>query len=367
MGIIKAASDSVRGSLADQWLDVIEAVDMSDRTLFSRGVKVTKGSQNKGSSDVITDGSVIRVSENMMMLLVDGGGIIDYSAEGGYYTVKNDAAPSMLNGDLEESVYKTFERFKFGGMTAQKQEVFFINLIEIGGLKFGTTTPIQYYDDFYHADLYLRMFGSYSIKVSDPLLFYRNVVPKNADKFLVSSFCDQYQQEFIAALSSAVNQYSAQGERVSFLSSKGMELSSLMKDLLSERWRDLRGIDIVSVAVANYTYDDNSQKIIDSQHQGASLRGKVMGLFGGSQGNRAIQQAKQNAKLQKILSKSEAKWTCPKCKTKNTGKFCSNCGEKLPSSIERDYKPCSACGTSVDVTDGIPKFCPECGAAFQTQ
>ena len=364
MGIIKAAGSSVRGLLADQWLDVIEPVDMSNQTLFARGVKVTKGSQNKGSADVITDGSVIRVSENMMMLLVDGGGIIDYSAEGGYYTVKNDSAPSMLNGDLDESIHETYERFKFGGMTAQKQEVFYINLIEIGGLKFGTTTPIQYYDNFYNAELNLRMFGTYSIRIVNPLLFYRNVVPKSTDRFLVSNYCDQYQQEFMVALSSAVNQYSAQGERVSFLSSKGMELSALMKDLLTERWQDLRGIDVVSVAVANFTYDEKSQKIIDSRNQGASFGGKIKALFGGTQGNSAIQQAKENARLEKILNKSTQKWTCPKCKTKNTGKFCSNCGEKLPTSSDRVYKPCSVCGAKVDVTDSTPKFCPECGAAF---
>ena len=36
----------------------------------------------------LTDGSVVHVYPNMMMLLVDGGKIIDYTAEEGYYTVK---------------------------------------------------------------------------------------------------------------------------------------------------------------------------------------------------------------------------------------------------------------------------------------
>ena len=65
MGIIKAAGSAVQGLLADQWLDVIEPVDMSKQTLLAQGVKVTKGNVNKGSSEVITDGSVIRVSEGM--------------------------------------------------------------------------------------------------------------------------------------------------------------------------------------------------------------------------------------------------------------------------------------------------------------
>ncbi|MEG1282949.1 MAG: virion core protein, partial [Lactococcus sp.] len=127
MGIIKAATSSIGGTLADQWLEVIEPEDMSDQTVMTKGVMVRKddkrGSNRKGTSDVITDGSVVHVYPNMMMLLVDGGKIIDYTAEEGYYTVKNDTAPSMFNGGLKESVQEAFFRFKFGGVTPQKQEV----------------------------------------------------------------------------------------------------------------------------------------------------------------------------------------------------------------------------------------------------
>jgi len=364
MGIIKAAYSAGRGMLADQWLDVIEPKNLTNQTLFARGIKVTKGSQNKGSADVITDGSIIRVNENMIMLLVDGGKIIDYSAEPGYFKVENNSAPSMLNGDLEEAVTNTFERFKFAGITPQKQEVFYINLIEIAGIKFGTTSPIQYFDNFYNAEMFLRMFGTYSIKITDPLLFYTNVVSKSADRFDVSEFNGQYQQEFLVALSSMVTQYSVDGEGVSYLSSKGTEISSSMKKLLADKWRELRGIDVVSVAIANFSYDDKSQKIINSRNRGASIGGAVKALLGGTQGNQAIKKAKENAKLDKILKKAETKWTCPKCKAKSTGKFCSECGEKTPTSNDRAYKPCSGCGVDVDITDNIPKFCPECGDPF---
>ncbi|MGG7018089.1 UNVERIFIED_CONTAM: SPFH domain-containing protein, partial [Pseudomonas aeruginosa] len=87
-----------------------------------------RGSNRKGTDDVLTDGSVVHVYPNMMMLLVDGGKIIDYTAEEGYYTVKNDSAPSMFNGSLKDAIAETFSRFKFGGVTPQKQQVFYINL-----------------------------------------------------------------------------------------------------------------------------------------------------------------------------------------------------------------------------------------------
>ena len=49
MGIIKAALSSVKGTLADQWLEVIEAADMGDDTVFCEGTKIRKGENVKGS------------------------------------------------------------------------------------------------------------------------------------------------------------------------------------------------------------------------------------------------------------------------------------------------------------------------------
>ncbi|MFX3750233.1 virion core protein, partial [Streptococcus suis] len=42
MGIIKAATSSLGGTLADQWLEVIEPEDMSDQTVMTKGVMVRK-------------------------------------------------------------------------------------------------------------------------------------------------------------------------------------------------------------------------------------------------------------------------------------------------------------------------------------
>ena len=130
------------------------------------------------------------------MLLVDGGKIIDYTAEEGYYTVKNDTAPSMFNGGLKESVQEAFFRFKFGGVTPQKQEVYYINLQEIKGIKFGTATPLQYFDNFYNAELFLRTHGTYSIRITDPILFYANAIPKNQTQVEISDINEQYLQNF---------------------------------------------------------------------------------------------------------------------------------------------------------------------------
>ncbi|WP_270231034.1 SPFH domain-containing protein [Lactococcus formosensis] len=404
MGIIKAATSSIGGTLADQWLEVIEPEDMSDQTVMTKGVMVRKddkrGSNRKGTSDVITDGSVVHVYPNMMMLLVDGGKIIDYTAEEGYYTVKNDTAPSMFNGGLKESVQEAFFRFKFGGVTPQKQEVYYINLQEIKGIKFGTATPLQYFDNFYNAELFLRTHGTYSIRITDPILFYANAIPKNQTQVEISDINEQYLQEFLTALNTSINLYSAQGERVSFLPSKSVELSKYMADTLDEEWRKLRGIEVVAVAVSSISYTDDSQKLINMRNQGAMLgdpsvregymQGAVargieaagsntggtmqafMGMgMGMNQAGDVLGQASasnqaQMAQQEKAATKSEDTWTCSACGTENAGKFCSNCGEKKPeaTAIVKIEMACSACNAVVNLANGVPKFCPECGQPF---
>ena len=83
MGIIKAAVSAIGGALADQWLEVMEPGNMGDQTVFASGVKVRKGSNVKGTENVVSDGSVIHVYPNQFMMVVDGGKVVDYTAEEG--------------------------------------------------------------------------------------------------------------------------------------------------------------------------------------------------------------------------------------------------------------------------------------------
>lgn len=403
MGIIKAATSAIGGGLADQWLEVIEPDNMSDSTVMTKGVKVRRndkrGSNRKGTEDVITDGSVIHVYPNMMMLLVDGGRIIDYTAEEGYYTVKNELAPSMLNGTLKDAISETFDRFKFGGVTPQKQQVFYINLQEIKGIRFGTSSPLNYFDNFYNAELFLRAHGNYSLRITDPILFYTNAIPKNKSQVDINDINEQYLAEFLTALQTAINKMSADGERISYVPSKSMELSKYMGTVLDDSWRELRGMEIVSVAVASISYTDDSVKLINMRNQGAMLgdpsirEGYVQGSVargmesagsnaagattgfvgmgmgmnaGGGYLNQASQNNQQQMQQQASAQNNADHWDCPQCGTSNTGKFCSNCGTPKPTSDGPSLKmKCSDCGEVIDLANGIPKFCPNCGKPFK--
>ncbi|MDO4294602.1 MAG: SPFH domain-containing protein [bacterium] len=387
MGIIRATMQAIGKSLADQWLEVVEADDMGDSTLFAAGVKVRKGQNVKGSDNVISDGSVIHVYPNQFMILVDGGKVVDYCAEEGYFEV-DSSSPSLFNGSFGEALAETFERVKYGGVTPKKQQVYFINLQEIKGIKFGTPSPVNYFDNFYNAELFLRAHGTYSIKVNDPLKFYAEVVPKNVDRVEIEEINEQYRNEFLEALQSAINQMSADGIRISYVSSKGRELSRYMAEVLDEEWSQRRGIEIESVGIASLTYDDASQKLIHMRNEGAMLsdpsvrEGYVQGAVArgmeaaGSNRNGAMSgfmgmgmgmqtagnfmgtasatnmQQMQMRQAQAAEREEKAGWTCS-CGAINTGKFCSECGKPKPQVVGSWQCSCGAVNTG--------RFCSECG------
>ena len=391
MGLISAAVSSVSGVLSDSWKEVIEPDDMSDSTLLVKGVAVKKGSNKKGTDNYVSNGSVIHVYPNTLMLLMDGGKIVDYSAQEGYYEVNNSSAPSIFNGELKDSVKETWKRFQFGGVPSQKQYVYYINTAEIKGIKFGTRNPVNYFDNFYNAELFLRAHGSYSIKITDPIKFFTEFAPKGTDRIEIKDLSEQLFNEFMDALQSAINQMSVDGVRISAITSKSRELSKYMADVLDADWNDLRGIEVCSVGLASISYDDESKALINMRNKGAMMSdptiregfvqssvaqgmqaagsntsgaanafmgmGMGMNAAGGfmstaSQTN-AAQMAQQQAAQQAAQQNQAANgWKCS-CGTVNTGNFCSGCGSKKP---ENTSWTCS-CGTT-----NTGRFCSNCGS-----
>ncbi len=271
MGIIKAVTQAIGKGFADQWLEVYEANDMGERTVFTNGVLIRNGQNKKGTDNTVSNGSIIHVYDNQFMMLVDGGKVVDYTAEPGYYKVDNSSMPSLFNGELGDTLKESFNRIKFGGQTPSVQKVFFVNLQEIKGIKFGTRNPINYFDNFYNAELNLRAHGTYSIKITDPLKFYAEVIPRNKDRVNIEEINEQYLSEFLEALQSSINQMSIEGTRISHISAKTMELGRKMSDILDDDWRDARGMEIQSAAIASVSYDEESQKLINMRNQGAML------------------------------------------------------------------------------------------------
>jgi membrane protease subunit (stomatin/prohibitin family) len=276
MGIIKAAIGAATGTLADQWLDAIGAPEqlMRQDTLLVQGQPLRqdgRGSNTKGTSDLVSNGSRIVVPTNMTMLLVDGGQVVDASAEPGYYTVDDSTQPSVFTGQWGDSFRQAWERFKFGGATPQQQRVLFVTQREVRDIKFGTKQAIQYFDTFYNAELFLRAFGSFTILINDPFRFFSNVYDKVSARVNFSDIEDQFLSEFMSKLTTAIAQLSGQGVRVSAVQQHQDLLSRAMAELLDEDWTQTRGIEIVRVAVESVSYTDESRELINLRNKGAML------------------------------------------------------------------------------------------------
>lgn len=409
MGIIKAAFNAIGGGLADSWQEVIEPSPMGDNTLICPGqLKSTnagRGQNKKGSDNIVSNGSVIHVYDNQMMILLDGGKIVDFTAEPGYFQVNNSSMPSLFCGQFGDSIKETFNRIKFGGVPSQTQRVFYINLQEIKGIPFGTSTPVNYFDNFYNAELMLRAHGTYSIKVVEPFKFYQEVIPKNAiteDRAVeYNEVRAQYNDEFVGALGSAINQYSADGERISYIKSKQRLLGQYMAKTLDDEWTQGRGMEVFSVGM-DVSYDEQSQELINMRNKGAMMSDAAVqqgyvaaniseglkdagsnangamagfmgmgvgmnagaGILGGYQQNPQYhnQQPQQTAPQQPAPQQPAPQqtaqaggWTCS-CGKVNTGNFCTDCGSKKPEQAKKRF--CTNCGAELSEN---AKFCPECG------
>lgn len=393
MGLIKAAVGSVGGSLADSWLEYIKADNMDDHTVVTKGVQVSdkRSSNKRGTKNIISNGSKIEVGPNQMMILMDSGKIMDYTAEQGRYEVYLSSAPSLFNGQLKDSIKDTFNRFKFGGQPSSSQEVYFVNLQEIKGIKFGTRNALQYFDNFYNSELFLRCHGQYSVKITDPLKFFMEAIPRNAQRVQMEDINEQFNSEFLTALQAAIGQMSVDGVRISSLPSKGMELAKYLSTILDEDWNNARGLEIASVGISSISYDDESKELINMRNRGAMLsdptiregyvqgniaegmkaagsnaNGSMSGFMGVGMGMQAgggfmqaasatnaaqmQQQAAQQASAAQQATAANT-WKC-ECGNENTGKFCANYGKPKPVA---NTWTCS-CG---NVNSG--NFCAECG------
>lgn len=401
MGIIKAVTGAIGGGLADSWLEVIESAPMGDNTVFTRGIKVRKGdsrNQNtKGTADTVSNGSIIHVYDNQFMMLVDGGKVVDYTAEPGYFKVDNSSMPSLFGGQFGDSLKETFSRIKYGGTPSSSQKVFFINLQEIKGIKFGTRTPINYFDCFYNSELFLRAHGTYSIKVTEPLKFYAEAIPRNAESVDINDINEQYLNEFLEALQAAINQMSADGTRISFVTSKARELSKYMANVLDEEWNQNRGMQVQSVGIGSLSYDEESQKLINMRNQGAMLSdpsvregyvqgamargveaagsntagagaafmgvglgmnaaGNMAGAFSAS--NQQQMQYQQQQQVQQQAQQGGWKCSCGATNGDNMA-FCPGCGSKKPAPKPAEGGWTCSCGA----TNGANMaFCPNCGS-----
>ncbi len=399
MGLIKAALSSVNSILADQWKEYFYCEAIPANVLACKGQKRTSGrsSNTKGSDNIISNGSLIAVADGQCMMIVEQGKVVELCAEPGEYTYDTSTEPSLFCGKLGDSIKEVFKnlgkRFTFGGEIPKDQRVYYFNTKELIGNKYGTPTPVPFRvvdaNIGLDMDVSVRCFGEYSYRICNPMLFYANVCGNVSKDYTRADIESQLKSELLTALQPAFARISAMGIRYSALPVHTMEMADALNEVLSSKWRELRGLEIVVFGVSSITADAEDEAMIKELQKTAVYRnpgmaaaqlvgaqaeamkiaaanegGAMMGFMGMNMAQQAggmnaqalyqmnaAQQAMQPAPAPTPTPASGNSWTCA-CGTINTGKFCEECGAKKPA----DGWTC-ACGT---VNKG--KFCMECGA-----
>ncbi len=418
MGLIKAFTGAVGGVLADQWKEFFYCDAIANDVLVTKGQKRVSGrsSNTKGEDNVISNGSGIAVADGQCMIIVEQGKIVEVCAEPGQFTYDSSSEPSIFAGNLGESIIESFrtigKRFTYGGDTGKDQRVYYFNTKEILDNKFGTANPIPFrvVDSRIGLDIdvSLRCNGVYSFKIVNPLIFYTNVCGNVKDSYEKEEIMSQLKSEFISALSPAVGKLSALELRPNQIPLHQTELERALNEELCIKWREQRGLVVVSVAMNPPVLPDEDQDMIKNAQRDAIYRdpsmaaativgaqaeamktaagnqsGAMNGFIGmgmaGSAGGMNANDLYRMAREQKKDSPDTEKCACGAVWN---GNFCSNCGAKKPeikkenewicTCGERNIgKFCTSCGTKKPEQNGWTcscgafnkgKFCSECGA-----
>ena len=427
MGLIKAALGSTGGILADQWREYFYCDSMDADVLMTKGTKRTssRSSNTKGSDNIITNGAVIAVNEGQCMLIVDQGQIVEFAAEAGEFTWDASTEGSILYGGFGEGLKSSWNnlkrRFTFGADTGKDQRIYFINTKEIMGNKYGTPAPVPFRvvdrNIGLDMDVSIRCNGEYSYRITDPMVFYKNVAGNVVSDFRRSQIDSALKTDFLTALQPAFARISDMGIRYSSLPGHTMEIAEAMNQVLSTKWGAQRGISVVTVGVNSVTASAEDEATIKELQKSAVFRntnmaaahmvqaqaeamksaaanenGAMMGFMGmnmaqaaGGFNSAQLYQMNQQPASPTQTAEPVKSWTCKcgtvnsgkfctecgsaqgwicQCGTINKGKFCSECGAKKPEA-EPQYA-CDKCGWEPEDPKNPPKFCPECGDRFDS-
>ena len=263
MGLIRAGLNAAGGVLADQWKEFFRCEAIPAEVLALKGQRTAgrRSSNTKGSDNLITSGSVILVADGQCMMIVDQGKIVEFAAEPGEYTYDASTEPTIFCGDLGQGVAKSFAelglRFTFGGEPPKDQRIYYFNTKEITGNKYGTPSPIPFRvvdsNVGLDMDVRLRCFGVFSYRICDPVLFYKNVCGNISEPYTRSRLDEQLRSELLGALGMAFGRISEMGIRYSALQMHTMELADTLNDILSKKWREKRGLEIVDIGISSVT------------------------------------------------------------------------------------------------------------------
>ncbi|MBV9217552.1 MAG: SPFH domain-containing protein [Acidobacteria bacterium] len=350
--------DQIKGAALNQFIEVIEWLDDSKDTFLYRFPV---------AGQEIKNGAQLIVRESQAAVFVFEGQIADVFTPG-KYTIDGGNTPILTK----------LGAWKYGFNSPFKSEVYFVNTKQFTDMKWGTSNPIMLRDaDF--GIVRLRAFGAYSLRISDPATFIKEIAGTNAHfqsedidgqlkRAIVTEFSDALGELKVPALDLAA-QYKEIGEAIrgkinQEFSTWGLEVTKFFVENISlppeveeamdkraqmgalgdaQRYMQFQAADALRDAAQN---EGGGAGLGAGLGAGFAVGGQMANVFGQQQQGGGGGGQAQAATV-----------PCPSCGKQNqpAAKFCADCGAKM----EVAQVPCVKCGAML--REGA-KFCSECGS-----
>lgn len=399
MGLIKAVAGAAFGTIADMWVDYIYCDSMDSTVLVKKGQRKKSGGAGALADDnVITEGTSIAVAPGQMMIVVEHGKIVDYTAEQGGYIFESSASPGLYNGEFKEQFQNTIRemghRFLYGGAAPVDQRAYFVNTKEILDNRFGFG-KIPFREGEFHTSIFLQGYGVFSFRITNPLTFFLNISGNVKANYTREVLLEQMKAELSGALLPVMGKLAQKKLVYDELPLEEKNIAELLREELTEEWRDARGIELQTLSFQSILPDEESiDKIRQLQESrvyaddrtmlGARMSAATanamesaaenangaaygfvsmamaqqMGAAAGNQaGNQTVNQAANQAENQ-AGQEAQTSWVCEACGQENHLNFCEKCGQKRPDNTE-ESRFCSRCGYRLQ--NRASQFCPRCG------
>lgn len=376
MGLLRATTGSISQVVGDQFKEFITPATSDKTVLVQKGV-VNHGSGNSNPTEgIITNGSKIVIPEGYAMMIVDNGAIKEFSAEAGEFIWDQSSEPSVFEGGffkgIGDSIKRIGNRITFGGQPAHDQRVYYVNLLNITGNKFGSTNTETIFDPVY-GSVEITFFGEYSFKVVDPTILITNVLgsmPK--DEVSVEEVVGgQLKMEFTSNVSTCIADLMT-SNNISFntVQKYKNEVVKVMNNLLDESWVKQYGLEIQDMAL-NINASDESKAIIrevDAEISREKRRGDMYaanpsGMMAAATADSMVNASKnENGAMMGFMGMNmsqnvganvmdSANNITPNQPTQNV-----NPTEVVMSNVKVEEKK-----ENVEGSSNIPKFCSDCG------
>lgn len=323
MGFIKAFAGAIGGTFADQWKEFIVPMQGVPATAgvypaILQGINAGRGANTKGSNNIISNGSKIVVPDGTALITMQDGAITGCITEpGGFIFTSDDPnAKSIFSGDgMGASLVKqSWERFKYGGQPGSQQVAIYVNLKEIPNNRFGTQSEIYWDDAYLNAQVGAVTRGTYTLRISDPILFVKNFV---AATYLLDGeifdFADmdndagaQLFNEVVSSLSAAFSNYTNdpnKGNRITKIQGDQIGFAKSLSQAVEEgyRWKTNRGLEIVKVAIQAIEYDDDTKALLSDVKKADALSGTRGNSFMQQSVARGFQAAGENGEATNMV------------------------------------------------------------------